>query len=92
MQFEPEMFAQSFGTNIYRMHHWATRHPEQIREISRRATDFAETHLSTQGLECYAVRLLLAYINKFVNGENLQDIFSEELKHYSSEKGNQHPA
>ena len=91
MQFEPEMFAPSFGTNVYRMHHWASRHPEQIREISHRATAFAETHLSTQGLECYAVRLLLAYINKFVDGENLQEFFFEELKHYPSKQGNPHP-
>ncbi len=72
------------------MHHWASEHPVQIREISRRATDFAETHLSTHGLECYAVRLLLAYINNFIKGENLQEIFSEELKHYPSEKGTPH--
>ena len=85
------MFTASFGTNIYVMHHWASRHPEQIREISRRATIFAETHLSTQGLECYAVRLLLAYINKFENGEDLHKIFMAELKHYPSNEGNPHP-
>ena len=85
------MFATSFGTNIYVMHHWASRHPEQIKQISRQATVFAETNLSTQGLECYAVRLLLAYINKFVNGENLQEIFIEELERYPFKEGNLHP-
>ena len=91
VQFQPELFAPSFGTNIYRMHNWASRHPEQIKEITRRATTFAETHLSSQGLECYAVRLLLAYINKFVEGKNLQEIFHEELKQYPSKQGNLHP-
>ena len=91
VQFEPEMFTSTFGTNIYRMYQWASKHPEQIREISHQATSFAATHLSTHGLECYAVRMLLAYINKFVEGENLQEIFSEELKRYPSRRGDLHP-
>ena len=73
------------------MHNWAYEHPAQIKEISGRATGFAETHLSTPGLECYALRLLLAYIDKFVTGENLQDIFFKELKRYPSKKGDPHP-
>ena len=44
----------------------------QINEILHQATYFAETHLSSCGLICYAVRLLVAYINQFVKGENLQ--------------------
>ena len=79
MHFEPEFYNSTFGTNIFGMHQWAYEHPAQIREISDRATGFADIHLSTHGLECYAVRLLLAYISKFVKGENLQDIFSEDL-------------
>ena len=91
MHFEPEFYTSTFGTNIFGMHQWASEHPVQIREISDRATDFADTHLSTHGLECYAVRLLLAYINKFVKGENLQEIFLEELKRYPSRKGDPPP-